>query len=351
MTTIGVGMIARDELIVIVRAIESLKGVVDEIVVVDTGSSDRTREFARDAGARVEEFPWCDDFSAARNYAFSKVRSDWVMCLDADEIFSCNPAEFRAEVAALPETVTVGMIQVRYQNTDFAFNSARLSRKDQGMWVGKCHEYLFSKTGIRQVLKTAEIVHAKPAERRENGTERNIRILTKTLGEHPDDARSLFYLGREYKEKGLYREAISVLERYLPLSTWPSEKCRAHLDLCDCYGHLGEYVPAQGAALDAIKTNDKVLEAYQRLAWIAYMRQDWKMCENWGILSVNLPENKEPVLFETVNMFPTYDYLAISCWNTGNFKVGEKYARKAKYLAPTNPRVANNLAIYEKAAV
>nr|MBP7323384.1 glycosyltransferase [Deltaproteobacteria bacterium] len=67
------------------RALRSVAAVADEIVVTDTGSTDLTVEIAREYGARVSFFPWCDDFSAARNYSLDQARGDWIFSLDADE--------------------------------------------------------------------------------------------------------------------------------------------------------------------------------------------------------------------------------------------------------------------------
>ena len=84
--TLGLCMIVKDEEEVLARCLESVKGVFDEIVVADTGSKDRSREIARAYGAKVYEFRWIDDFSAARNFSFSKASADYLMWLDADDI-------------------------------------------------------------------------------------------------------------------------------------------------------------------------------------------------------------------------------------------------------------------------
>jgi glycosyltransferase involved in cell wall biosynthesis len=78
-------VIARDEAANIQRCLRSAAGVADELVVVDTGSTDGTPELAAAEGARVHHFPWCDDFSAAYNHAFDHARGDWILYLDADE--------------------------------------------------------------------------------------------------------------------------------------------------------------------------------------------------------------------------------------------------------------------------
>jgi hypothetical protein len=83
---LSVCLITKNEERNIARALRSVNGVADEVIVADTGSGDKTVEIARDLGARVCEFVWIDDFSAARNFAFDQARKDWIFWLDADEV-------------------------------------------------------------------------------------------------------------------------------------------------------------------------------------------------------------------------------------------------------------------------
>jgi glycosyltransferase involved in cell wall biosynthesis len=83
--TIALTMIVRDEAGHLPRCLDSVAGLFDELVIVDTGSTDRTREIARDLGAKVFGFEWCDDFAAARNAALDLATADLAMWLDADE--------------------------------------------------------------------------------------------------------------------------------------------------------------------------------------------------------------------------------------------------------------------------
>lgn len=83
--SLSVCILARDESANIGDAIRSVREVVDGILVTDTGSTDRTREIARAAGAIVDEWPWRDDFSAARNHQLEIASAAWVLILDADE--------------------------------------------------------------------------------------------------------------------------------------------------------------------------------------------------------------------------------------------------------------------------
>ena len=81
-------MIVKNEEKNIVRALSWGKGIVCEQIVVDTGSTDKTMEIAKKMGAKVYEFPWINDFAAAKNFALSKAMGDWIAFLDADEYFA-----------------------------------------------------------------------------------------------------------------------------------------------------------------------------------------------------------------------------------------------------------------------
>ena len=83
MSTLSLCMIVKDEETVLPRCLESVQGLFDEIVVIDTGSTDQTREIARSFGAEVFDFQWRDDFSVARNFSFSKATGDYLFWMDA----------------------------------------------------------------------------------------------------------------------------------------------------------------------------------------------------------------------------------------------------------------------------
>ncbi len=86
MPTISLCMIVKNEEMHIARCLDSVAELVEEIVIVDTGSTDRTVEIVSDYTSKVYSYPWKDDFSDARNYSFSKASMDYCMWMDADDI-------------------------------------------------------------------------------------------------------------------------------------------------------------------------------------------------------------------------------------------------------------------------
>lgn len=91
--TISLCMIVKNEENTIARCLMSIRSLVDEMIVVDTGSADRTKEIALAYGAKVYDFPWTNNFSEARNYGLSKASGKWILILDADEVISLKDHE------------------------------------------------------------------------------------------------------------------------------------------------------------------------------------------------------------------------------------------------------------------
>ena len=142
--TISLSMIVRDEAQFLADCLTSVQGVVDEIVVVDTGSQDNTVEIARSLGARVFHHPWDEDFAAARNRGLSECTGDWVLSLDADE--RLDPAtkhEIRA-AAAQPGVDAWYLRMVSLEGETPAGDEVRmirLFRRTPGTrYVGRIHE-------------------------------------------------------------------------------------------------------------------------------------------------------------------------------------------------------------------
>lgn len=115
MITISLCMIVKNEEKILRRCLDSIKDLMDEIIIVDTGSSDRTKEIASGYTEQVYDFKWIDDFSAARNFAFSKASCDYIYSADADEVVNEeNRKKFKAlKAKLLPE---IEIVQMYYGN-------------------------------------------------------------------------------------------------------------------------------------------------------------------------------------------------------------------------------------------
>jgi tetratricopeptide (TPR) repeat protein len=235
MPTLSLCMIVRDEEVMLPACLASVAGAVDEIVVVDTGSRDRTVAIARAAGAVVVEQPWADDFSAPRNRAIEESRCDWVLILDADERltsgaretlrraleaaeFDCGmlPLHNAARLDADIERVARGEDRIGER----AFLPRLMRRTVDLRFSGIVHEnvgsWLFSNDRKAKFLEGVDIVHlgGVPTLREQRDkSQRNIRLLERSCAEHPGDVNSYGYLAHEYLELGDVARARDVAER------------------------------------------------------------------------------------------------------------------------------------------
>jgi len=146
--TISACMIVKDEEKLLQGCIDSVINVVDEIVIVDTGSTDKTVDIAEQSGARVFYFKWCDDFSAARNYALEQIECDWALIIDADERM-----DQRIDVQALKEFLggvdsdTVGVQVVNYKpDGQTLIHSERFLKRNKAHYEGIVHNQVVSET-------------------------------------------------------------------------------------------------------------------------------------------------------------------------------------------------------------
>jgi len=198
-------MIVKDEEETIGRAINSLIGVVDELIVVDTGSKDNTPQIAISMGAEVYSIPWEDDFALARNFALSKASGDWILVLDADEELS---AESREKVRDLLKSSTACMYYVKLVNflTDDqnkedaseAYIVRIFPRSPDIKYYKRIHEEVFSTQNLPRIYSDIVIYHwgyIETSKDRNKKTQRNISLLKKALAEDPNNPFFHYNLG------------------------------------------------------------------------------------------------------------------------------------------------------------
>lgn len=225
-------MIVKNEEATIRRALSWGAGIADEQIVVDTGSADRTAEIAASMGAKVLSFPWCDDFSAAKNFAVSQAEGKWIALLDADEYMEPEDAgKLLSSLKKLSPDQTDG-IMVHMMQADgkggFCAGGSQVrifpNRPDL-RYRRRIHEQLVRADGrpLRVMDGTQNLTvfhtgYANEGELPAGKLERNLRLIRLELEEHPDDCEMLGYLGDTCYASGqleqaeaAYRQAISQM--------------------------------------------------------------------------------------------------------------------------------------------
>ena len=223
--------------------LESLTGLVDEIIVYDTGSTDDTVAVARARGARVLEGYWDDDFARARNASLEAARSEWIIWVDADDQLSCpHGAALRAYLngdtevfPGAPPAARVDMIQLRVINVSTAdrsmhtLDSIRIARRSRVRWHGRIHELLRVEGPVpdhgRAIQLGPEVLHVRhrgyaDPELLAVKAERNVQIAQAQLDDlvatGTEDshlaARAAFDLARSLLLAGRTQEAVDAFE-------------------------------------------------------------------------------------------------------------------------------------------
>lgn len=274
------------------RCLESVRSHVDEIVVVDTGSTDKTLEIVGKYADKVETYlgprddwntlPHIDDFAAARNRSFALATGDWVLWIDADD--TLKGGELLRELVA-DDSADVWFLHYTYASDDQGhvfcelYRERLLRRSVITGWQGEIHETLsFAPQSRVKTDMRVDVVHKPQGER--TSLDRNLTILQRVLDREGEKVspRILYYLGREYRSRDP-RKALEFLERVVPrLDSWPEERYQAAHMAADMYRTVGDY--ANAARLDgwAIALLPEWGDAYFGLAQNAYFQQQWERC-------------------------------------------------------------------------
>lgn len=276
---ISVCLIVKDEEDYLPGCLASVQDA-DELIVVDTGSTDGTVEIAESFTDQVFHYEWGDDFAAARNFAKAQATGEWIYSIDADHLNETPFDEIWAEIARIQDNHRVASITIDgHHKAAWLFKNLPSLR-----WEGRVHEVLSAvatvDTTIRQSTRPREEAHTK----------RNLRILQKS----PDTPRTRFYLGREYFELGDYKKAVSWLRRYLDRPAFPAEEAEAWLTLAKSEWNLHQGEAARAACLQAIGANPDFTEALQLMAEMTY--EPWR--SKWTHIARN--STGKDVLFNRV---------------------------------------------------
>lgn len=283
-------MIVRDEELTLARCLEGIKDIADELIIVDTGSLDGTKEIARRYTEKVYDFEWADDFSAARNFSFSLATCDYVMWLDADDVVTRDNA---AEIRKLCDVGGFDVAYVKYAFTDgdkpsFVYYRERIMRRALNLkWEGTVHEVI-TPVG-KTVWSEACIFHKKV---KSSCPMRNLRIYQTAISAGKElSPREKFYYGRELFFNGMMRECIAVLEDYLAGDGWVENRIEACRTIYRAYMHMGDRRMAINSLLRAFTYSTPRAEDCCHLGEYFFDDGDYRTAEYWYNCALKSADN------------------------------------------------------------
>jgi glycosyltransferase involved in cell wall biosynthesis len=265
---LSICMIVKNEEACIAACLESVKEA-DEIVVLDTGSIDGTESvvaalnlpnvrFIKDA------YQWCDDFAHARNAALEYCTGDWILNIDADETLTPGSmATLRAAIAQVKGRTL--RLNVKSSGGGSTHQFVRAFRRGV-KYVGAAHESPDANDGEEC---EAEIVYGySPAH--DLDPDRMLRILTKEHAQRPDNARTLYYLAREFYYRKMWPQAIEFFEECVKRSSHLAERADAYLYLARICWQIQRGDEARTACMNAITINANFREALLFMATLSF---------------------------------------------------------------------------------
>ncbi len=316
--------IVKNEEATLLRTLESVKGVVDEMVVVDTGSGDRTREIARDFGARVYEFEWCDDFAAARNECLKHARGDWILVLDADEVLVPEIVPQIQQAIKSDRLLLINLIRQEIGASQSPYSLvSRLFRNRPGIRFSRPYHAMVDDSA-------AEIMQREPQWK---------------IASLPDVA---IYHSGYHKDaiaaKGKFQKAQAAMERYIAYYPNDAYACSKLGALYVESGQLGRGINLLTRGLTATAIDDSILYELNYHLAIAYRQQQ------------ELAKAKEHYQAAiNTDVFPTlklgaYNNLGNLFKDEGDLKSAEKAYKAALKIDPNFAAGHYNLGLTLKAA-
>lgn len=257
-STLSIAMIVKNEEKMLSGALDSIAQIANEIVIIDTGSTDNTLEIAQKFNTKIGYFKWNDDFSAARNESLKLCTSDWILYLDADErldersqliikdLISNTSDDIGAFYCVLDSTYTTknGESEVHKGAYPRLFRNLKYPRIH---FTGKIHEQIspaINKTGYKTHKSPITITHlgyAQDMEVLNNKAKRNYQLLMKQISEKPKDGYLWFQLGQTLGRLNLVKESIDALEFALECGVSDSIYSSVAAALAQFYGNMKKF--------------------------------------------------------------------------------------------------------------
>ncbi|MFD1139403.1 glycosyltransferase [Paenibacillus urinalis] len=245
--TISLCMIVKNEEKQLKRCLESVRDKVDEIVIVDTGSTDLTLDIAREYTSKVYHYEWSNDFSAARNFSLKYATSDYILVLDADEYLS-EDTNLQKEVAQGFHYYILKIHNTLSYGRAFDHTAVRLFIRDKNMYFqNRLHEHLNiiddnhhykGGFGIATLIYHSGYTNELLAEKEK--TKRNLPLMKKEVDENPN-AYNLFNMGKTYLSIEEYEKAVEYFRRAYPISGNRAYMPELIAKLAFCLGKLELY--------------------------------------------------------------------------------------------------------------
>lgn len=353
MITISLCMIVKNEEEVLWNCLNSAKDVVDEIIIVDTGSTDKTKAIAREFTDKIYDFEWIDDFATARNESFRYATMNYILWLDADDVLLPEDQKKLLELKKklTPSIDSITMIY-HYGFDDFgnvilSFRRNRLVKRSRNFqWHGYVHEYI----DVRGNILNADICITHKRIHQSSG--RNLAIYEKRKEKGDKfEPRDVYYYAKELDENDLLEKALENYRIFLDIEEgWVEDKIAACAKLSDCYERVGNQRGQMDALLRSFEYDVPRPEICCKLGYLLRVNKNFKASKFWYELATNYerPKDNWGSFKESFTTWIPHINLGVCYYNLGDYEKAYEHNEIARKYRPQNENVLYNKELLEK---
>lgn len=345
-------MIVRDEQERLEACLSSVQSAVDEIIIVDTGSTDRTKEIAARYTPHVHDFVWTDDFAAARNASLALATKPFILWLDADDVIDAPQLERLMNLKEeLHDGIDAVMMPYHYAfspdgRPSLIFERERIVRRAAGFrFSGVVHEAM-------QI--SGNVIHADIAVRHTGkhgslSNRRNLAIYNAWIDRGMRmTPRDQYYYARELKSAGEYTRAAAAYDAFLAMQGWTVNRQDALIERGECLMQLGRYAQARQSCLSALEEGEPRAETMCALGACFLQEGQLRAAAAWyrAALLCRMPEDRRNFVYPDAYGYVPLMQLCVILSRLGEEEEACRMNEQALLLRPGDPAALYNRAYF-----
>ncbi|KXO06159.1 glycosyl transferase [Bacillus thuringiensis] len=358
MITISLCMIVKNEVETLNRCLESVKDIPDEIIIVDTGSTDQTKQIASKWTKQILDFNWIDDFSAARNYSFHQASMDYILWLDADDILL---PEERKKLLDLKQSLTqkIDAVSMIYHAEIDKFNNVLTSirrnrlvkRSKNFQWHGVVHEDLSIHEQYNSLESDIIVTHKKNYA--DNESDRNLKLYEQFLKKNKGKltVHDIFHYARELHKHKKYKQAIEFYNKFLDYEDIQLEhRLFVMHKLASCYHLIGNLKKEIEITFQSLEYDIPQPEFSCRLGEFFLKNDQFSQAAYWYNQAIEAPSANSAHFIEQ-HPFKTWlphKQLAFCYFQLKDYKQTYHHNKMVLRFLPTDEETLNNIKVIEE---
>lgn len=351
MITISLCMIVKNEQDTLERCLQSVRDIVDEIVIVDTGSTDQSKEIAGKWISHVIDFEWIDNFAAARNFSFAKATMDYILWLDADDVLlpvdSQKLLDLKQSMSSVVDAVSMPYHCDfdDYGNVTLNVRRTRLVKRSKNyQWEGVVHEDLALKDGI---LYDSDIVVTHKKNHQTSDPDRNLKIYKNLLDKGQEfTPRDMLHFAMELHQHRFYQKATEFYLKFLDMENITVEdRIYVFSKMADCYYYIGEREKEREYIFKSFTYDTPRPEFCCRLGYYFLEKSQFAQAAFWYNLAteVPVPNNRWAIQNQASRTWLPHMQLGLCYYQMGEYELSYKHNKIALSYRPDDLSIISNI--------